>query len=75
MHWAEKGTGKQNHKAEREIGLLKQRWRQRMQDRKIPTILWDYGLVYEAGLLSRVAQGHDGRSGIERLTGETPDIS
>ena len=75
MHWAEKGTGKQNHKAEREIGLLKQRWRQRMQDRKIPTRLWDYGLVYEAGLLSRVARGHDGRSGIERLTGETPDIS
>ena len=75
MHFAEKGTGKQNHKAEREIGLLKQRWRRRMADRQIPQRLWDFGLVYEASLLRRVARGQDRRSGIERLTGETPDIS
>ena len=75
FHYSEKGTGKQNHKAEREIGLLKQRWRRRMNERRVPNRLWDYGLVYEAGLLSRVARGQDGRTGIERLTGETPDIS
>ena len=75
MQWSEKQTGKQNHKAEREIGLLKQRWHRRMTDGNVPKRLWDFGLVYEAGILSRVARGQDGRSGIERLSGETPDIS
>ena len=75
MKWCEKGTGKQNHKAEREIGLLKQRWRRRMADLQVPKRLWDYGLVYEAGILSRVARGQDGRTGLERLAGNTPDIS
>ena len=27
IHWCEKGRHQQNHKAEREIGILKQRWR------------------------------------------------
>ena len=75
IEWSEKGTGKQNHRAEREIGLLKQRWRRRMADLNVPKRLWDYGLVYEAGILSRVARGQDGRTGIERLAGDTPDIS
>ena len=75
LKWAEKGTSKQNHRAEREIGLLKQRWHRRMVDCRVPRRLWDYGLVHESGVLSRVARGHDSRSGIERLTGETPNIS
>ena len=75
MRWSEKGTGKQNHKAEREIGLLKQRWHRRMADSNVPRRLWDFGLVYETGLLSRIARGPDGRSGVERITGNTPDIS
>ena len=75
MHWIERNTGKQNHRAEREIGLLKQRWHRRAMDLHVPRRLWDYGLVYEAGVLSRVARGHDGRSGLERLSGDTPDIS
>ena len=56
MRWSEKGTGKQNHKAEREIGLLKQQWHRRMTESNVPRRLWDYGLVYESGLLSRVAR-------------------
>ena len=75
IKWSEKGTGKQNHRAEREIGLLKERWRRRMADLNVPKRLWDYGLVYEAGILNRVARGQDGRTGIERLAGDTPDIS
>lgn len=75
IHWSEKGRSNQNHKAEREIGILKSKWRKRMVDRNIPTRLWDYGLVYEAEILSRLSRGPDGRTGLERLTGDTPDIS
>ena len=75
LKWAEKGTSKQNHRAEREIGVLKQRWHRRMVDCRVPPRLWDYGLAHESGILSRVARGQDNRSGLERLTGDTPDIS
>ena len=75
MHWTEKGRHNQNHKVEREIGILKARWRRRMIDLNIPARLWDYGLVYEAEILSRTSRGSDGRTGYERLTGKTPDIS
>ena len=75
IHWTDCHTGKQNHRAEREIGLLKQRWHRRATDLHVPKRLWDFGLVYEAGILSRVARGQDGRTGLERLSGDTPDIS
>ena len=75
MHWAEKARHKQNHRVEREIQTLKARWRRRMIDRSIPTRLWDYGLIYESEILSRMSRGSDGRTGYERLTGQTPDIS
>ena len=74
-HWAKKGRHQQNHKAEREIGILKQRWRRRMDEMNIPQRLWDYGIVYESELLSRISRGHDDCTGYERITGQTPDIS
>jgi hypothetical protein len=37
--------------------------------------LWDYSLVYEGELLTRMSGGDDGRSGYEQVTGETLDIS
>jgi len=41
----------------------------------VPARLWDYGLVYEAEIMSRTCR-HDGdRCGLEILTGDTPDIS
>jgi hypothetical protein len=46
-----------------------------MQKKKVPTRLWDYGLVYESELLSRMARGKDGRTGYEEVTGNTADIS
>ena len=52
MHYTEPGRKNQNHTAEREIGILKTRWKRRMTDANIPTRLWDYGLVYEAEIMS-----------------------
>jgi hypothetical protein len=75
MHWAEKGCKNQNRKAEREIGILKQRWQRRMTRQRVHNRLWDYGLVYKSEILSRLSRGHDGRIGYERLTRVTPDIS
>jgi hypothetical protein len=46
-----------------------------MIDRDIPSCLWYYGIVYESKILSRISRGRDGRTGIEHLTGQTPDIS
>ena len=61
--------------AERKIGEVKKHWRHRMVKKKVPRRLWDYGLVYEAEIMSRVSRGPDGRTGIEEITGDTPDIS
>ena len=75
LHTTEQGRKNQNHAAEREIAFLGKRWRLRMQKKKVPKRLWDFGLVYEGELLSKLARGSDGRSGHEAITGETPDIS
>ncbi len=42
---------------------------------RVPKQLWDYGMTWECEILSRISSGHDGRTGFERLTGDTPDIS
>ncbi|KAI2489307.1 hypothetical protein MHU86_25280 [Fragilaria crotonensis] len=72
---SEVGRSNQNYAAEREIGELKKRWRNRMLKRKVPPRLWDYGLVYETNILNRIPRGQQLRTGIEIVTGETPDIS
>ena len=61
--------------AERKIGEVKKRWRHHMITKKVPRRLWDYGLVYEGEIMSRMARGPSGRTGIEEVTGDTPDIS
>ena len=53
MRRSEVGRSNQNHAAEREIGELKKRWRNRMLKKKVPTRLWDYGLMYESNILNR----------------------
>jgi hypothetical protein len=75
MHWAERGRKNQNHKAEREIGILKERWQRRMTRKRVHNRVWDYGLVYESEIMCRLSRGYDGRTGYEKLTGNTPDIS
>jgi hypothetical protein len=46
-----------------------------MQKKKVLSRLWDYGLVYEGELLSRMAHGKDGRSAYEMVNGNTSKIS
>ena len=75
MHYAENGRKNQNHRAEQEIGILKTRWKNRMAAKGVPSRLWDYGLVYESEILSRISRAPNERSDIEQITGETPDIS
>jgi hypothetical protein len=73
--YAEKGRHNQNHAAEREIRNLKRRWHNKMTAKAIPKRLWDFGLVHQAELISRMARGKNGRTGYEEVIGETPDIS
>ena len=61
--------------AESGIRELKKRWKHRMATKNIPRRLWDYGLIYESEIMSRTAKGDDKRTGLERVTGDTPDIS
>ena len=75
LNHKEKGRYNQNHAAEREIGFLSERWRRRMAKKSVPRRLWDFGLVYEAELLSRISRGRDGRTGYEELFGQTPNIA
>ena len=75
LHTTEQGRKNQNHAAEREIGFLAKRWKLRMNKKKVPKRLWDFGLVYESELLSRMARGSSKRTGYEEVTGQTPDIS
>ena len=46
-----------------------------MTKKRVPKRLWDFGLVYESKLLSRMARGTDHQTGYEEGTGQTPDIS
>ena len=40
-----------------------------------PKHVWDFIMVYESDILSRISRGHDGITGMERITGEMVDIS
>ena len=73
---AEKGRGiTQNHRAETEIREVKTKWKVRMRENHVPSRLWDYGLVYIAEVQSLLARGNTQRPGIERVMGQTIDIS
>ena len=76
MRIAEKGQGiAQSHRAETEIREIKTKWKTWMRSNQVPARLWDYGLVYIAEIQSILARGVDKRPGLEKLTGETIDIS
>jgi hypothetical protein len=63
LHTTEQGRKNQNHAAEREIGFLAKCWKLWMTKKKVSKRLWDYGLVYESELLSRMARGSNQRTG------------
>jgi hypothetical protein len=46
-----------------------------MVSKGAPKRLWDFGLVHQAEIMSRMSRGGNGRTGYESVTGETPDIS
>ena len=46
-----------------------------MQNKKVPKRLWDFGLVYESEMLSRMASGRYRRTGYEEVTDDTADIN
>jgi hypothetical protein len=74
LRQTEAATPRQN-RAELAIRELKKKWRDRVVRLKVPFRLWDYALVYEAEIMSRTARGQSKRTGMERVTGNTPDIS
>ena len=75
LHTSEQGRKNQNQSVERKIGFLAKRWRDCMHKKKLPKRLWDFGLLYESELLSRMACGRDHRTGYEEVTGDNADIS
>jgi hypothetical protein len=73
---AEKGRGTtQNHKAETEIREIKTKWKTRMRENQVPSRMWDYGLVYMSEIQSFLARGTDQRPGMEKVLGQTVDVS
>ena len=67
-------TQSQNQ-AETSIRELKKRWKHKMVTKGVHGRLWDFGCIHQSEIMSRIASGPDGRTGIERITGKTPDIS
>jgi len=67
-------TSRQN-KAERMIGELRRRWRDTCRRTNLHKRLWDYAIVWIAEIMSRTWNRRTGRTGVESVTGDTPDIS
>ena len=75
LHTSEQGRKNQNHAAEHNIGFLAKRWKLQMQKKRVPKRLWDFGLVVESEILTRMARRQDLRTGYEEVTGQTAKIS
>jgi hypothetical protein len=74
-HWqTEPYSPWQNH-AEDQIREVRRRWMLMRQRKNIPPRLWDYAMNHITKLMNLTAQGQNGRTGHEEITGETPDIS
>ena len=62
------------NKCENMIGVIMKKAKARRVRRRIPNKVWDYQIVWECQVYSRTC--HNGRdTGLERLTGDTIDIS
>ena len=66
---------KKQNKGERIIGELRRRWREKRRKKNIPSWLWDYVLVWCVEIHSRTYNHKTHRTGLERFTGDMPDIS
>ena len=68
----------QQNRAESVIREVKRRWYRQMTKKKVPKRLWDYGIVWVCEIMSITSNSSfalDGRTPLEEITGETPDIS
>jgi hypothetical protein len=68
----------QQNRAETVIREVKKRCFRQMAKRKVPKRLWDYGMVWACKIMSLMSNSSfslDGRTPMEQLTGETPNIS
>ena len=64
--------------AEQSIHEVKKRWYRVMLKKKVPPRLWDYGFNWVCevdNLCANLSKYAEGRTPIEIITGETPDIS
>ena len=73
-HQNEAKTQKYN-RAEDAIRECKRRWKQRIIRRRVPKRVWDFGIVWESEILLRMCRHGNDFTGMERVTGDTPDIS
>ena len=69
------GRSNQNHAAEGDIGHLKKSFPKNMVSNKVPKHLWGYGLVHQAGILSRIVRGKIERAAIGGFAGQMPEVS
>jgi hypothetical protein len=74
-HWQMEPYSPWQNRAEDQIREIRRRWRLLRQRKKVPSRLWDYAMVHVTKLMNFTAQGRDGRTGHEEVTGETPNIS
>ena len=75
LHTTKQGHKNQNPAAEQEIGMLAKHWKLCIMKKNVPKQLWDFGLIYEAKIMLRMARGSDHHTGYEEVTGQTLDIS
>ena len=64
--------------AEQGIHELKKRWYRLMLKKKVPPRLWDYGFTWVCetdNVCANMSRYADGRTPLEMITGDTPDIS
>jgi hypothetical protein len=64
--------------AEQGIHELKKRWYRLMLKKKVPLRLWDYGFAWVCetdNICANMSKYADGRTPLEIITGDTPDIS
>lgn len=62
------------NRCENIVGIIQTKAKGRRARRRAPKCVWDFGLVWECEIYSRTAT-KDNRTGLERITGDTVDIS
>ena len=63
------------NRAERVWSRVKSRMFRRMRSKHMPKVLWDYGMSYECDIISRTHSEVGSGCGLERISGDSIDIS